>query len=183
MQAVVRAEGDAVAPWAAAVRAVALLEVAVSTWTAIGSAAFLASVGWPELMRGAWGPGVTWILADILLATVTVVAALGLSQRRGWARSWMLWRSATDIVATLAWSAAGRHTASLLALLAGGGSATASGHVLADARLLTGVAAIAVLAWPPSGAGFSTAGTLLRAAIPAVLVGRTAAGLVQSFVP
>lgn len=181
MQAVVRAEETAAAPWAAALRAVALLEIAVGAWTAIGSAAFLASVGWPELMRGAWGPGVTWILADIGLATVTVVAALGVTQRRGWARWWILWRSGTDVVATLAWSAAGRHTASLLGLLAGGGAATASGHVLADARLLTGVAAIAVLAWPPAGARFAPVGTLLRAAIPALLVARTAAGLVQSF--
>jgi hypothetical protein len=182
MQAVVRAEGAAVAPWAAALRAVALLEIAVSTWTAVGSAAFLASVGWPELMRGPWGPGVTWVMADILLATVTVLAALGLAQRRGWARAWMLWRSATDIVATLAWSAAGRHTASLLALLAGGG-VTASGHVLADARLLTGVAAIAVLAWPPAGSRFSPVGPTLSIGIAALLVGRTAVGLVQSIVP
>ncbi len=180
MQAVVRAETDGTAPWAAALRGVALLEVTVSAWTAIGAAAFLASVGWPELSRGAWGPGVAWMLTDIGLATVTVLAALGLSQRRGWARWWMLWRSVTDITATLAWSAAGRHTASLLGLLAGGGTATASGHMLADARLLTGVAAIAVLAWPPQGAGFSPLGVAMRALIPALLVARTAAGLVQA---
>lgn len=180
MQAVVRAETDERAPWAAALRAVALLEITVSAWTAIGSAAFLATVGWPELSRGAWGPGVAWMLTDVALAIVTVLAALALSQRRGWGRWWMLWRSATDVVATLAWSAAGRHTASLLALLASGGPATAGGHMLADARLLTGVAAIAVLAWPPRDARFSPLGTVVRALIPALLVARTAAGLVSS---
>ncbi|MCW5889787.1 MAG: hypothetical protein KIT14_04475 [bacterium] len=182
MQAVVRAETETAAPWGAAVRAVALLEIAVSAWTAIGAAAFLATIGWPELSRGAWGPGVAWVIVDIGLATLTVLAALGLSQRRGWARSWMLWRSATDVVATLAWSAAGRHTASLLALLAGGGLTPPGGHMLADARLLAGVAAIAVLAWPPAGVRFTPAGLALRVAIPALLAARTAAGLLQPLV-